>query len=455
MISGIFAFLGSLFVIPALIVLGIVALIVSVLKQSRREAERQKRNTQQKQGYSVSVVSTTRRDGVVVDSHVIGVYGAGRDEAGGAGRGGRDGAGGGPGMAGGAGRGGCDGAGGGPGLAGCGALTAGAEPDMRRLLYPGELVSFEALARGGHDDPRGLIYAIHRFDTERTRPFYAAELNAGDFAGSAEDGKEAARLALLEKGLIASVAPEEELQIVFLKDQLAELLRERGLSDKGRKSTLAKRLADSGYELDRSAHREGLFRLTERGIEAVERRRNEKREAIRRAVHALCVPDHETVTAFCRSRQNGSGNALDAPGYEGAVAAYRAFDDTWGFVHTSGKRHTIFAHKDIPIRQFVFLENYPMREVNNSEEFRTALRACLLAGLMRGCQERMELAEDFLDICGEAIDCPGVVGMYELDRRDQMERDIREAMLRNVGSDKRYELEYYISRLLYLSRRSG
>ena len=149
------------------------------------------------------------------------------------------------------------------------------------------------------------------------------------------------------------------------------------------------------------------------------------------------------------------GEALDAPGYEGAVAAYRAFDDTWGFVHTSGKRHTIFAHTDVPIRQFTFLEAYPMREVNNSEEFRTALRACLLAGLMRGCQERMELAGDFLLVCDEKIDCPGVVAMYDLDWKDPTEREIREAMLRNVVSDKRYELEYYISRLLYLSRRSG
>jgi len=34
--------------------------------------------------------------------------------------------------------------------------------------------------------------------------------------------------------------------------------------------------------------------------------------------------------------------------YSGAISAYRSFDDKWGFVHTSGKEHTIFANCDIP-----------------------------------------------------------------------------------------------------------
>ena len=81
--------------------------------------------------------------------------------------------------------------------------------------------------------------------------------------------------------------------------------------------------------------------------------------------------------------------------------------------------------------------------------------ACLIAGLMRGEQERTELAFRFKEVCQEQIVCPGIVDLFTMDDFDgSTAAAMREAMEQNVAADSDFTLEYYISHVLYLSRRA-
>ena len=96
-----------------------------------------------------------------------------------------------------------------------------------------------------------------------------------------------------------------------------------------------------------------------------------------------------------------------------------------------------------------------MRELQNSSDFRDALRACLIAGLMRGEQESVELAHCFREVCHEQIVCPNITHYFSMDDFDYgTAAAIRASMERNAAADSRCVLEYYISRILYMSRRA-
>lgn len=74
---------------------------------------------------------------------------------------------------------------------------------------------------------------------------------------------------------------------------------------------------------------------------------------------------------------------------------------------------------------------------------------------MRGEQERTELAFRFNEVCQEQIVCPGIVGLFTMGRlRRRTAAAMREAMEQNVAADSDFTLEYYISHVLYLSRRA-
>lgn len=133
--------------------------------------------------------------------------------------------------------------------------------------------------------------------------------------------------------------------------------------------------------------------------------------------------------------------------YGGAVAAYRDFDKKWGFAHTSGKKHTIFAHYDIPRCRFRFIETYPMWELENTRNFKDTLRACLIAGLMRGCEDRLALRYNVESLCNETIRCPGLTGLFDY------EKEVLWKIQEQVNHDAGSALEYYISHVLYLSRK--
>lgn len=205
-------------------------------------------------------------------------------------------------------------------------------PSMKELLYPAEVPTFAELAEGKHKDPRALIYTIGNLDPERKRPFAEDDISYLDFGK-----KSSAYSALKKAGLIEPLTPSEEIEKALTKDELLALVRERGLPDTGKKRALADRLAGSGYKLNRRKTGGHLFRLTETGAGIVTVCRNDKRAAINRAIAAL-------------KERN----------YQGAVEAYRKYDSKWGFAHTSGKVHTIFAYYDIPCGRFQCIENCAM-----------------------------------------------------------------------------------------------
>lgn len=87
--------------------------------------------------------------------------------------------------------------------------------------------------------------------------------------------------------------------------------------------------------------------------------------------------------------------------------------------------------------------------MHNTEDFKETLRACLLAGFMRGCQDRWELTDDFKAACKEEINCPHLLSLF----------DYEPAVLQNMRQQIEFSsdnaLEYYISHLLYISKQRG
>lgn len=286
------------------------------------------------------------------------------------------------------------------------------------LLYPGKLLTFEELEEGEYKDLRGVIYTFLNLNTKREKPFSDEDLSYGDFGN-----KKKAYTVLLKEELIQPLELWEEIELVFTREQLVDLAKERKISARGAKCVIAERLVSDGFKLDRRKYRKRAFRFTEKGKKIQETYWADRQTAICNAIEALKEKD-----------------------YQGAIDAYRKYDDKWGFVHTSGKNHTIFAHYDIPYGYFRFIENYPMTELRNSENFKSTLRACLLAGLMRGCQEYWELQHDFEKVCEEKFSCPYLLNLFDSDEK------IIEAMQRQIVYNPDSALGYYISHVLYLCR---
>ena len=294
------------------------------------------------------------------------------------------------------------------------------------LIYPAPLLRFDEIAAGGHDDPRALVYALSWLDPKRKRPFACGELNALDF-GNGKDGEKKACQTLLKRGLICNLAPDRVLAEIYTVQTLKDLLRQRGLPVSGNKSVLVDRVMSSGFKISGRSYRYKFLELTESGIGKIKESRADEKQAFFMAVSEL-------------KEQN----------YPGAISAYRSFDSKWGFVHTSGKNHTIFAHYDVPFSQFDFIAGYPMRELQNSDDFKATLRACLIAGLMgKGCPDYV--GEAFQ----EPIQCPNIVSYYAQGHFDDgINPDTIAAMQENVELDNSYVLQYYISRVMYLSRQA-
>ena len=295
-------------------------------------------------------------------------------------------------------------------------------PHTRDLLYPGLLPHFEELSANEHNDPRAVLYTMLRIDPHRKRPFSVEELSALDF-GDGNSGEKTACQILLKKGLICELDQNRTLAELYTVQELKDFLRQRGLPVGGNKPMFVARLMDSGFKPNRRSYRYKFFALTEDGIGKIEESRSDEKRAYFLAVDALKAGD-----------------------YSGAISACRSFDDNWRFIHTSGKEHTIFAHCDIPFSQFEFIARYPMRELQNSDDFKNTLRSCLIAGLM-GKGRPYYVGEVFQ----EPIRCPNTVSLYARGRFDDgVNPAIITAMQENVDSDNAYVLQYYISRVMYL-----
>ena len=134
----------------------------------------------------------------------------------------------------------------------------------REWLYPAGLPTFETLEGAGHADPRGLVYAILWFNMERKRPFSDEDISYLDFGK-----KSMAYSALRKGGMIAPLEPCEEMAELYTREEMEKIAKERGVSKSGNKCALAKKLLDGGAKIDRRKHRGHLFRLTEKGKDAI------------------------------------------------------------------------------------------------------------------------------------------------------------------------------------------
>lgn len=269
--------------------------------------------------------------------------------------------------------------------------SSGSVPHTADLLYPAALPAFAEIASDEHRDPRAVFYTIRFMDPQRSRPFTPDVLDASDFGSKAEvPARSGPTWLRAERGRRADAF------------RALHEGRHEGASAQARpfgrrhQGAAGRRLLADGFRISPSRR---LLELTASGSALIAAHGVNLSEAIRRATLALKEPD-----------------------YPGAVAAYRDYDSRWGYVHPSGKTHTIFASYDVPFRRLDFLAGYPMRELCNSEDFRRTLRACLIAGLMRGEQERTELAFRFKEVCQEQIVCPGIVDLFTMGRLRRQHR---------------------------------
>lgn len=295
------------------------------------------------------------------------------------------------------------------------------------LMYPGALTSFEELSSGGHEDPRALVHILSYLNWDRKMPFTMGDLYAPDFGSD----KQAFQY-LIERSLIEPLTQAEEIEASHTKADMVGKLLEKGLAISGGKRQIAERLANSGYKIDRRKFRKKYFRVTEHGKDMIQKRIADRQEAINAAVRSIKRKD-----------------------YAAAVLAYRKFDSKWGFLHPSGEAYTIFADFDVDRSRFDFLQRYPMPEINNSTEFKNTLRACMIAGLMRGEQTGHGVADNVMALTQEQIRCDDVVKLYESGEytlREGTEKYVYATMRENAEQDNRYTLSYYISHILYLAR---
>lgn len=302
----------------------------------------------------------------------------------------------------------------------------GSVPHTSGLFYPAPLVHFEELVSDDHNDPRALYYAIRHIDPNGKRPFSSDALSGLDFGRNSD-----ALRFLVRHGFVCKTSAARSLVETYSKEELQTFARELGLSTRGTKASIAEALHKNGFHSPDKKRRRRLYELTDAGRTLMECHNTDRSTAI---FDAICAIKHSD--------------------YSAAISAYRDYDRRWGFVHTSGENHTIFAHYDIPFSRFDFLAQYPMKELRNSVDFKKSLRACLIAGLMRGEQEPIALAYDFQRVFQEQIICPNVVRLFFSDDVDDRSNAIRAAMEQNVSSDNQYALQYYISHVLYLSRRA-
>lgn len=253
---------------------------------------------------------------------------------------------------------------------------------------------------------------------QRKWPLTRGDFDTGDF-----DSEKEGCQTLRKRGLIKPMAKEKVLTFLYEKAELKDMLQSHGLPTSGKKAELAERLLEAGVPVKT---KRGLYELTAKGIEVITEYEADYRKTVQHAVAAMMSMN-----------------------YREAASIYREYDNRWGYLHKSGKAHTIFAHYEIPYSRFRFIENYPMNELNNTAAFKRTLRACVLAGFLRGVENQWELVNDFKGVCEEKIACPNLISLFT---------GYSEYVLREMKAQSEFSadsaLEYYISNLLYLSRQA-
>lgn len=301
-------------------------------------------------------------------------------------------------------------------------------PDIN-LTFPFYLPNYKEIVSNEHKDPRMLTLFMKSMFHRTRNSFTDKDINeyySNDF------GSATIIIDILEgKGFIKEKSPKDIMQNLYTLNELKTLCQKKNLSTSGNKTELIERFLNNGYKVDRRKYRHKLYEITNSGQAFI----NEEEKDY----------DFAVVNAM---------NVIKKQNYQDAVNYYNNYDNKWGVVHASGKKHTIFADYDIPHARFEYIANYPMQELQNSEEFKSNLKACLIAGLMCGNKDSDELISRFHMICNEDICCPDILDMYRDDQDEDpatVERILTSMQINIEQNARYYVLKYYISKILYLS----
>lgn len=308
-------------------------------------------------------------------------------------------------------------------------LTRTVVPDIS-LTLPGALPSCKEISDANHTDPRILVYYMS---------FYSggASFSGRDFSKYfVEDAGSAKQILniLKNKDWIQEKDPVSVLMASFTLEELRTFLRIQGLKVSGKKEELAHRLAENiSFEDFKRKYKRTLYALNELGEKYIKAKKTDYNRAIMTSTEAIKNLDF-----------------LDA------VRIYNSYDTRWGFLHASGKPHTIFAGYEIPSKRFNYIISYPMHELQNSDGLKKDLRAFLVSALMRGKRDGAALQKEFNLINQEPICCPKILNLYKQDRDnglsvEELDRII-DSMQCRIEDDPDCVLSYYISKILYNSR---
>ncbi len=297
------------------------------------------------------------------------------------------------------------------------------------LTFPSKLPSCHEIVLDGHKDPRLLVWSLYYLEN---KPFSSESFS--EYVSADVGDIQIMLKTLEEKGWIAEKSPAEILTILYTADELRTFLQTHNLKTSGKKEDLAKRLLEKvSFNKFKRKYKHTLYGITETGMNYIQEEKFDLDQAFINAV-----------------------NFIKSNNFQGAVDAYNAFDNKWGFVHANGKEHTIFANYFIPHKRFNYIAKNPMLALQNSNEFKQDLRAFLLASLMCRTHDSSILAEIFRKINSEHICCPNIINLYKQDRNDDIDKaeleQIIESMQKRIKEDPDCVLDYYISKIFYNSR---
>ena len=293
------------------------------------------------------------------------------------------------------------------------------------LTFPSALPNCKEIASNGHNDLRIIVWCI-----DSTKPFSLKSFS--EYAKEDIGNIKSVFKSLIEKGIIEELSQDKILTTIYSADELKTFLQAQNLKVSGNKEVLAKRLLEKvPFDAFKRKYKNKLYTVTEIGLRYFQSERDDYNQAVISAV-----------------------NAIKQKNFTDAVKAFNLYDEKWGFLHADGKPHTIFANYEVPKYRLDYVFSYHMNELNNSENFKTDLRAYMVTILMR--KSGSYNTDEFLLINNETIVCPNILKMYKYDRDDDIEKDyleqIIDGMRLNIEKNPNAVLDYYISKIIYKSK---
>lgn len=308
-------------------------------------------------------------------------------------------------------------------------ITSSIWKESELICKSGNLPTCEEIASENHIDKRVLVYYLrHRTSiTFEDMSHYSDEI--GDVSSALNE--------LENAGWIREKEPREILKSLLTVEELKKILYENNMKVSGKKDILIDRVLEKiPFSAFNDIYTNKQYNITETGLKNIQQKQIDYNTAIKYAT--LCAKNKKL---------------------RGISAEYQKYDEKWGFVHISGKPHSIFANYDVPIERIIFLSSYPMKEINNSNKFKDDLRGFLIAASLRKPKGRYDLAIEFRLINDETFICPNIIELFQtrndLPEVDEQElRYIKEGMYNKIKTEANAALEYYISLLIYWSKNS-